>query len=63
MKKICLHCHSTFECNAAYISKCFCNKMLIPQPVQEILTSKYSNCLCESCILDFINQYNVDKQL
>jgi len=51
IKKVCERCNNEFSCNANNIKNCFCYVVSLPESARKEISEKYSNCLCEKCLL------------
>lgn len=49
--KSCEHCGDSFECSANQDSSCWCMKYDLNADNLRKLREKFSDCLCEKCLL------------
>lgn len=58
-KKQCPRCSSEFECKTGSILLCQCSKIEMSVEQLEYTSTKYSDCLCLSCLKELRSEYNV----
>ncbi len=59
--KHCPRCGILFECKVGNITQCQCNGISINTEEQEYISKQYDDCLCFSCIVALLNEYNRAK--
>lgn len=54
MKKTCLNCGKSFECNSENITKCHCYSVKLSDNQLKQLKKDYNDCLCHDCLLKVV---------
>ena len=57
-KKQCPRCAAEFECKSGSILLCQCSKIEMGAEQLEYSNTKYSDCLCLSCLQTLKREYN-----
>jgi len=57
-KKQCPRCSAEFECKTGSVLLCQCSKIEMSAEQLEYTNTKYSDCLCLSCLTDLRTEYN-----
>lgn len=57
-KKQCPRCTAEFECKTGSILLCQCSKIEMSAEQLEYSNTKYSDCLCLSCLKELRSEYN-----
>lgn len=50
--KTCSRCGVKFHCMVENIADCHCNQQVIKEEIVRVLHEKYSDCLCEACLIE-----------
>ena len=55
-EKQCEGCDSRFECKVGNIIECECFEVNLSTEQREVLSEKFSDCVCSSCLRDIAKQ-------
>ena len=58
---VCKSCAATFHCNSKNIEQCDCFNIQLTKQELEYISTKYSNCICNDCLLKLKDEYTVSK--
>ncbi|HMP92349.1 MAG TPA: cysteine-rich CWC family protein [Phnomibacter sp.] len=47
----CPRCGQAFACLAGNITQCHCYAIRLPPQVQQLIATRYTDCLCQACLL------------
>lgn len=61
-QKKCSRCSSEFECKVGDIANCDCSRVHLTLEEQLFVETRYSDCLCLSCLRDLKNKYTLFKE-
>ena len=56
-QKTCPKCGDVFQCNSKNIEKCQCSAVKLSPEESDLVKSKFSDCLCVSCLEEIKNSY------
>lgn len=60
-EQFCERCHQPFICNPTNIEVCDCRKIILTSEEIAYIAKRYSNCVCNTCLLHLKNDYLVKK--
>jgi hypothetical protein len=53
--KVCPRCGKHFDCLATDILQCFCQKIKLSEEQLQLISSQFTDCLCEDCLAKLSN--------
>ena len=62
MIKQCVKCHQKFECRVKQIEQCHCSSVKLTTEQQQVLSTKYNDCLCPTCLQALQAEPQVKKE-
>jgi hypothetical protein len=58
---VCERCKQPFICNAANIADCDCSKVRLSNEEISYIAKRYSNCVCNTCLLHLKDEFLAQK--
>ena len=61
-EKNCPNCNAVFECKVGDVANCQCFGVNFSEEERSFIASRYSDCLCVSCMVRLKSVYSVAKR-
>lgn len=58
--KECARCGGVITCNSANVEACECSKVPLSTQEFRFISSKYTICVCNSCLIDLKNEFALE---